>query len=1238
MGGAPDWVITKLNAAGNAIVYSRFFGGAAAEAAYDIAVDGSGNAYVSGHTYSNDFITTGGCYQNTRNGGSDGAVCKIDGTGNAVYSSYIGGINDDYPVYCDVDASGNVYLAGYANPGYPMMSPYQGTNNGALDIVVTKMNATGTGLVYSTYIGGAGQDLAFCIKVDASNNVLLCGEAQSGFPTTVGPAYAGGVKDGILFKLNAAGSGLLFSRYIGGSGEDDPLKLDFDGGTGDIYVTGYTDSPNFPTTVGCYQPAIAGGYDVFVTKLNNTATTILYSSYFGGANDDQGNGIIFSAANTVFLGGRASPSLPTTAGAYQTAYGGGTADGFVTKFSTVPEPPTVTSFTPTSAGIGHNVTITGTNFTGATQVQFGGVNATSFTVFSATQITAIVPAGAVSGSVSVTTPYGTGSFAGFTYIAPPAAGTIPPLSWANRAGGSNYDFARTIAKDVSGNIYISGSFNGTVDFDPGAGVANLTSSGSEDIAIVKYDANGAFIWAKSVGGSTADQPQSIFVDASGNIYLTGFFTGTADFDPNAGVSNLVSAGGWDIFILKLNSAGNLVFAKSIGGPGTLELGTFIRVDGSGNIYLTGGYTDNCDFDPNAGIQTRLGFGSTLWCPFLAKYDASGNYQWVVTVPCPSATSTNSFNNITIDGGGNIVVTGTFGGTTINFNPNGAAINLNSIGGTDAVLAKYTPAGICLWAKNAGSTGADEGKVVLTDAANNIYWGVNYSGTADFDPSIASANLTAAGTQAWAFGKYDANGNYLWARSIGGSGSEASTSMWLDATGLYIPGWTNSPTIDFDPTPAVANVTSPAGGNQSFLARYDLNGYYQWAFITGSAGGNGTFADITTDAMGNPIVCGSLTGPSDMDPNAPVVTLTSAGNEDFVFAKYGIPPTPTVTSFTATTGYPGLGIVINATNFIGVTQVQFGGVVSPSFTVISPTQLVAAVPAGGASGSVSVTNGGGTGSLAGFTFTGTVPQVSTVVGNAAGAGFADGQNGAARLNSPTSGLKIGGDIYFTDDNNHRVRKYTIATGVVTTIAGSGVAGFADGTGAAAQFNTPSGLTRDGAGNIYVSDGGNHRIRKIVPGTGVVTTFAGSGVAGFNDATGTAAQFNNPAGLEWDGTNIFVCDLNNNRIRQIVIATAVVTTLAGNATAGNADGIGAAAQFNRPYGITSDGTTYLYVAGYDGNNIRRVSFTGNVVTIAGSVAGTSGFADGVGTAARFNRPSGIAWVNGGVGGLLYSTLLI
>ncbi len=245
-------------------------------------------------------------------------------------------------------------------------------------------------------------------------------------------------------------------------------------------------------------------------------------------------------------------------------------------------------------------------------------------------------------------------------------------------------------------------------------------------------------------------------------------------------------------------------------------------------------------------------------------------------------------------------------------------------------------------------------------------------------------------------------------------------------------------------------------------------------------------------------------------------------------------------------------------------------------------------------------------------------VSTLAGDGSGA-FRNGAGSQAQFYNP-GGIVVGpsGIVYVGDANTHRVRAITSA-GFVSTFAGSGFANSGDGTGTSASFNGPRGMAFDSAGNLFVADLSNHRIRRITT-AGVVTTFAGSS-AGFADGTGTAAQFNQPTDIAIDGSNnLYITDSFNNRIRKIT-PSGTVSTIAGNSSIfGAIDGEGTAARFNAPRGIAIDSNGNLYIGDSSHNRIRKVTPSGTVTTLAGD--GTAGYVDGVGTGAQFNAPCGVA----------------
>jgi hypothetical protein len=250
---------------------------------------------------------------------------------------------------------------------------------------------------------------------------------------------------------------------------------------------------------------------------------------------------------------------------------------------------------------------------------------------------------------------------------------------------------------------------------------------------------------------------------------------------------------------------------------------------------------------------------------------------------------------------------------------------------------------------------------------------------------------------------------------------------------------------------------------------------------------------------------------------------------------------------------------------------------------------------------------------------TAAGVVTTLAGSGSQGSADGEGTAASFYNPRGVAVDGsGNVYVADYEYHLIRKITSA-GVVTTLAGSGSWGSANGSGTAASFNGPNGVAVDGSGNVYVADYFNHLIRKITS-AGVVTTLAGSGSSGYGNGTGTAASFNSPVDVAVDGSgNVYVADLYNHLIRKIT-AAGVVTTLAGSGSSGSANGTGTAASFAFPHDVAVDGSGNVYVADYFNHLIRKITSAGVVTTLAGS--GSLGSADGIGTAASFNYPWGVA----------------
>jgi hypothetical protein len=244
-------------------------------------------------------------------------------------------------------------------------------------------------------------------------------------------------------------------------------------------------------------------------------------------------------------------------------------------------------------------------------------------------------------------------------------------------GGTSDDRGHAIAVDNADNVYIAGSFAHTVDFDPGAGTYNLTSVGGQDIFVSKLDSSGNFVWAKRMGGTESELGHGVAVDSAGNVYTTGTFWGTVDFDPGAETYNLAAAGEYDIFVSKLDSSGNFVWAKSMGGTEWDE-GNGIAVDSAGHVYTAGEFEGTADFDPGAGTY-NLTEGGT----FLSKLDSTGSFVWARSM---GGTGREWGRGIAVDSAGGVCTTGWFV-DTVDFDPGPGTYNLTSAGDYDIFVLK-----------------------------------------------------------------------------------------------------------------------------------------------------------------------------------------------------------------------------------------------------------------------------------------------------------------------------------------------------------------------------------------------------------------------------------------------------------------------------------------------------------------------------------------------------------------------
>ncbi|MFO0853128.1 MAG: SBBP repeat-containing protein [Planctomycetia bacterium] len=445
-----------------ALVYSTYLGGSNDDWGSGIAVDSAGNAYVTGYTESSNFPTKNAMY-GTYTSSYDVFVTKIGTSGTSLsYSTYLGGGGGDRGWSIAVDSAGNAYVAGYTESSdFPTKDAFDGSYNGSGDAFVTKIGTSGTSLSYSTYLGGSSYDAGSGIAVDSAGNAYVTGDTGSSDFPTANAMYGTntGNMDAFVTKIDASGTSLSYSTYLGGSLQDYGRAIAVDS-AGNAYVTGYTLSLDFPTKNAMYG-TYTSSYDVFVTKIGTSGTSLSYSTYLGGSSGEYGWGIAVDSAGNAYVAGYTDSSdFPTANAMYGTNTG--KVDAFVAKIG--------------------------------------------------------------------------------------ASGTS--LSYSTYLGGSGDDYGYNMAVDSAGNAYVTG-YTGSSDF-PTANAMYGTNTGNVDAFVTKIGASGTSLsYSTYLGGSGDDYGYGMAVDSAGNAYVAGY-TDSSDF-PTANAMYGTNTGKVDAFVAKIGA-------------------------------------------------------------------------------------------------------------------------------------------------------------------------------------------------------------------------------------------------------------------------------------------------------------------------------------------------------------------------------------------------------------------------------------------------------------------------------------------------------------------------------------------------------------------------------------------------------------------------------------------------------------------------------------------------------------
>lgn len=386
------------------------------------------------------------------------------------------------------------------------------------------------------------------------------------------------------------------------------------------------------------------------------------------------------------------------------------------------------------------------------------------------------------------------------------------LIWAKSIKGSAYSQVLALELDENDNIFITGQFSGSVDFDPDSNSNHIISSnGQYDVFVGKYTTHGDLIWVKSFGGFSNETGTSVTIDRLGNVYTTGFFHGTVDFNPGTGsrLLSTPSSTNPDVFISKLDSLGNFVWAKQIEGSGQ-DLGYHIICDTTSHLYLTGSFNGVADFNPNNNLTYNINAGGSIDA-FILKLDTSGSFVWAKNY---GGSGSAKGYSIRADKYGNVYSTGYFT-NVVNFD----SVQVVANGAEDVYALKIKNDGTFLWVKQIGGTGEDHGRSIDVDLEGNVYFAGYFSNIVDFNPGASLSLDTSNGGKDAFVAKFDSLGNFRWNISAGGSGPDHVNRVKLFRSKVYLTGkFQNSMDIDPD-TNSFFLTSASTNTNDIFFAKY-----------------------------------------------------------------------------------------------------------------------------------------------------------------------------------------------------------------------------------------------------------------------------------------------------------------------------------------------------------------------------------------------------------------------------------
>lgn len=956
--GGFDIFISKLDSDGN-LIWVISFGETDYEYARNLTLDHLGNVIITGKFPGTvDFDPGIGIFPLTAIGDEDIFILKLDPSGNFLWARSFGNTYTEEINCLSCDPAGNIYTTGTFSSTLdfdPGIGTYNLTSS-YLDAFVSKLDASGN-FLWAKHWGGTGHTIATSIATTGNGNVLVAGTFQGITDFDPGPTIvsydSNGSADMFFLKLDVFGS-FIWVKRVGGLGLGNVRSICVDS-VGNIYSTGYFEgSLDFDPGSGTFAQYGIGSYAQFITKYSNTGDFI-WAKQFARS----GNGyihpyhIIADNAGNVYTTGRCNqgidfdPGLGTyqitspitymafvskldslgdfvwalgfhgdnaitypvgvslallpngdlySLGSYESymdadpspsanyIYTDWGHDAYLIKFSQPTHPVAQFSSSDTVVSVGDTVRFTDheIGYGNSWSWDFGdGITSTLqhpqhiYQIPGSYTISFVVSDGIVSDTAIVENLIVVTNYTYTSLIA-------PEFSWAtsNQSTNSNsWSKGLTITVDSSGNLITTGIFAGTVDFDQDTGVFEMTSYNDADIYIMKQDADGKFLWVKQIKNNDEKYSTAIKVDNNQNIYVTGYYEDDIVIDPASGGLTLDGNSRFRSFILKLDSAGNTIWAEKLSSTYDFIINS-LCLDDSANIFITGSFDGNSDMDPDPA-STNILSSSVGEDMFVSKLDSSGSFVWAKNI---GSSYDASGNSIDLSLNGNIYITGSYWDTT-DFDPGPGVHNLPYYGGTDIFILKMDGQGNFVWARGIGGQNTDIGTSIAVDNNENVIVTGTFKYTVDFDPDTTDTyELVSNGGIDIFVLKLDSSGDFDWAVGFGNpySSSDIISDLTLDNYGnIYATGMYGI--IDFDFGQGAYPFTSN-GDMDLFAFKLDTMGNLAWVFSIGDSNseqGNAIAVDKSESIFITGRYKGPYTGNVDFDPGLGTYLLNSNYHNAFV---------------------------------------------------------------------------------------------------------------------------------------------------------------------------------------------------------------------------------------------------------------------------------------------------------------------------------------------------------------------